>query len=134
MATDTNNLAQKDEWSYLFNNWDVISFADVKQIVDKEGIPSQQNSHARAIIEQLICARGETFIGSELSTFSSYIYRLRGYMPECKDKRYITTFNGYQSYEGNDSINESFAHSNLWRNRAFWSRDFNVAFKDLQYK
>lgn len=134
IATDTNNLAQKDEWSALFNNWNVISFADVEHVVDKEDIDIQKNSHGRAITEQLICARGELFIGSYLSTFSAYINRLRGYMPDVRDKRFITTFNGYQPWEDNDSVDESFANENLWKNRAFWCRDFAIAFRDLQYK
>ena len=41
-------------------------------------------------IEQLICARATTFIGTKLSTFSTYIYRLRGYMKEVSDKRFLT--------------------------------------------
>jgi hypothetical protein len=40
------------------------------------------------IIEQLICTRSIKFIGNKLSTLSSYIYRLRGYMNDIEDKNY----------------------------------------------
>jgi hypothetical protein len=42
------------------------------------------------MVEQYICARAKTFIGTKLSTFSSYIYRLRGYMDDITDKRFLT--------------------------------------------
>ena len=40
------------------------------------------------MIEQLICTRAKIFIGNDLSTFSSYIYRLRGYMRDIENKEY----------------------------------------------
>lgn len=46
-------------------------------------------------IEQLICSRSITFVGSFASTFSSYITRLRGYMPDIIDKRFITFSDKY---------------------------------------
>lgn len=47
------------------------------------------------ITEQIICSRAKTFIGSFASTFSSYITRLRGYMSDVHDKRYITFSTSY---------------------------------------
>ena len=44
-------------------------------------------------IEQLICTRARLFIGNQLSTFSSYIYRMRGYMADIADKRYYDNTN-----------------------------------------
>lgn len=40
------------------------------------------------IIEQLICTRSIKFIGNDLSTLSSYIFRMRGYMNDIEDKNY----------------------------------------------
>ncbi|MEN0006203.1 MAG: GlcNAc-transferase family protein [Bacteroidota bacterium] len=40
------------------------------------------------IIEQFICTRGIKFAGMKLSTLSSYIFRMRGYMDDIEDKQY----------------------------------------------
>lgn len=39
-------------------------------------------------IEQLVCAPARRFIGTDLSTFTSYIHRLRGYLPAADDNAY----------------------------------------------
>ncbi len=40
------------------------------------------------MVEQLICTRGVKFVGMQMSTFSSYIFRMRGYMSDIEDKGY----------------------------------------------
>ncbi|GJL82583.1 MAG: hypothetical protein DHS20C01_22170 [marine bacterium B5-7] len=42
-------------------------------------------------VEQVICATGRVFIGTELSTFSGYITRLRGYMASPDRNTYFHT-------------------------------------------
>jgi hypothetical protein len=32
------------------------------------------------LVEQIVCASGRQFVGTKMSTFSAYIYRLRGYL------------------------------------------------------
>jgi Glycosyltransferase (GlcNAc)/GDP-fucose protein O-fucosyltransferase len=49
------------------------------------------------IIEQLICTRALLFIGQELSTLSSYIYRLRGYMDDIENKEYYVNTSEYKA-------------------------------------
>lgn len=64
------------------NKYNIYFYEDVKtQEIQKDFI---------GITEQIICSRAKTFIGSRISTFSSYITRLRGYMGDVQDKRYIT--------------------------------------------
>jgi hypothetical protein len=43
------------------------------------------------IVEMIICAQANMFLGSVGSTFSGYIHRLRGYMPHVDDKRILFT-------------------------------------------
>jgi len=43
------------------------------------------------IVEMIICAQANMFLGSWASTFSGYIHRLRGYMPHVDDKRILFT-------------------------------------------
>jgi hypothetical protein len=51
------------------------------------------------IIEQLICSRSIKFIGNDLSTLSSYIYRIRGYMEDILDKNYYINTRPYQQVD-----------------------------------
>ena len=56
------------------------------------------------IIEKLICTRSKTFIGTKLSTLSSYVYRLRGYMNDIEDNRYCIVSEKYNQH--NDKVFE----------------------------
>ena len=67
-------------------------------------------------IEQLICARGRVFIGTDLSTFSSYITRIRGYMGAMENHPYIHTAHYHKpvlpgapqpEHRGRDYLHES---------------------------
>merc|ERR1711998_411682 len=54
--------------------------------------------HLIGMYEQLICAESNLFVGTRLSTFSSYIMRLRGYTPGLANKG---IFYGDVRYKGN---------------------------------
>lgn len=74
----------KDFFKPLRENYEIFFFEDlVKQLpyvtILKKWIP---------IIEQLICTRGKKFVGNKLSTLSSYVYRMRGFMNDITDKNY----------------------------------------------
>ena len=65
------------------------------------------------LVEQLICTRAIKFVGNELSTFSSYIYRLRGYMDDIEDKNYYV--NTYKFKETDQlSFIENSHHTGNW--------------------
>ena len=63
----------------LFFYEDVLAKVKVFEDFDVNWIP---------IIEQLICTRSIRFISNSHSTLSSYVYRLRGYMDDIKDKTF----------------------------------------------
>jgi endo-beta-N-acetylglucosaminidase D len=72
------------------------------------------------LVEQIICARSNKFIGNELSTVSSYIYRLRLYMSDVIDKSY---------YINNDTSLDIIKPSHRWYenwggNHLTWAKDF----------
>lgn len=71
IATDSSNL---NEFSELSKYYKLVFFKDVNNL-----LPGSVNHNLFGLIEQIICSHSELFIGTELSTFSSYIYRLRGY-------------------------------------------------------
>lgn len=78
------------------------------------------------IIEQLICSRAIKFIGNSHSTLSSYIYRLRGYMGDIKDKNfYINT----RPYTEQDQL----PFLQAVRFIANWAREFKDVW-DFTYK
>ncbi len=57
------------------------------EILKREAIPDELVGP----VEQVICATGRVFVGTELSTFSSYITRLRGYMASPDRNAYFHT-------------------------------------------
>jgi hypothetical protein len=56
-------------------HYDVMFAGDLVAL----GAPSHWSSWWRDCSEQIICAHGISFLGTRLSTYSSYIHRLRGY-------------------------------------------------------
>lgn len=81
IATDHND---KSFFEPLIQKYQVSFYDD---LVAKLQLPHFDEKWIPAI-EQLICTRGLKFIGMKYSTFSSYIYRLRGYMDDIADKNY----------------------------------------------
>jgi GDP-D-mannose 3',5'-epimerase len=74
------------------------------------------------IIEQLICTRAIKFVGNDLSTLSSYIYRLRGYMNDVHDKNYYINT---RRYSMDDQL--GFLHTpNFGGN---WTREYKDAWE-----
>ena len=77
--------ADKSFFSLLKQHYNIFFYDDVKHLIF-----SDINIDLIGPIEQIICTEAITFIGNKLSTFSSYIYRLRGYMKHITDKRFLT--------------------------------------------
>lgn len=67
------------------------------------------------LIEQLICTRSIKFIGNKLSTLSSFIYRMRGYMSDIDDKNYYLNTELYPD-------NPDFKNDNNYI--ANWAREY----------
>ena len=78
IATDSAELSEFDAVKLKHN---VITFRDALKQLDAEIM-----TVFHGIIEQIICSQGVKFFSHPLSTFSTYIHRLRGYMPNIHDK------------------------------------------------
>ncbi len=78
------------------------------------------NSNWIPILEQLICTRAIKFIGMKLSTFSSYIYRLRGYMSDISDKYYYLNGQEFRSDDQRDFRKDN-------RFIANWAREYKCS-------
>lgn len=115
IATDHKD---KDFFNPLRDYYDIIFFNDLN---DKFTF-LDLNENWIPIIEQLICTRAIKFIGTDLSTLSSYVYRLRGYMNDIENKSYyITTSEDTETndiyYESAISVNGGWAreYRNVWQ-------------------
>ncbi len=75
IATDEERDEIFEQLAAGFNSPRIICWADVEAVYD-EPIPFAWIG----ILEQLICVAARRFVGTDLSTFTAYINRLRGYV------------------------------------------------------
>jgi hypothetical protein len=119
ISTDIQN---KNELGELNSYYKVIVLSDVLSLLDKN-----MNKDLFGMIEQIVCARSMKFIGTQNSTFSTYIYRLRGYMKDINDKSYI--INTSSAIEVTSYIKD------CWKgNHNIWSREFTDGFDFINEK
>ena len=118
IATD---LKDKDQLGILCTYYNIIILKDVENLLNK-----YINIDLYGMIEQIVCSRAIKFIGTKNSTFSSYIYRLRGYMKDILDKSYIINtspkLNDYNLLENNWSGNQD-----------IWAREYENGFTFNNY-
>ena len=103
---------------YLVNFTNIINFTTI-------------NPNHIGMIEQIVCSSADIFIGTPLSTFTSYITRIRGYMnssyvtyPLVRNNLYNKTYYFMQKfmYQLNDKPR---------LNLPFWIREFADAFEGI---
>ena len=82
ISTDEKDLSFFEEFK---KRNETYFFKDVEHLLNTE------NPNITVLYEQLICSRAKRFIGSELSTYSTYLYRLRRYMGDLEDTNYYVT-------------------------------------------
>ena len=121
------------EGSYLYISTDVVNKKELGILNDKYKIfilkdvinlIKCDNEDFYGLIEQIICSRGEKFIGTKLSTYSNYIYRLRGYMNDIKNKNYYV--NTELNTQDNKIEQEWYIEMNCLDQ--IWSREFKDGF------
>jgi hypothetical protein len=127
------------EGSYLYISTDIVNKKDLGILNDKYKIfifkdvinlIKCDNEDFYGLIEQIICSRGEKFIGTKLSTFSNYIYRLRGYMNDITDKNYY--INTELNTPDNKIEQEWYIEMNCLDQ--IWSREFKDGFNFTKSK
>jgi hypothetical protein len=116
IATDQND---KSFFNLLSDHYTLYFYNDIQ---DKVNIYSDFDNNYIPIIEQLICTRSIKFIGNKLSTLSSYIYRLRGYMNDIEDKNYYINTEKYSLADQGVFFEEN-------RYIANWAREYKDAWQ-----
>lgn len=102
------------------------TFKAVRFLSDFEPVVAGLNQNYLGMIEQVICANSHTFIGTPLSTFTSYITRMRGFMNNTIEGAGVYTRSYYfmknQMYQ---------LHQKPHMFTPFWVREFVEAFQNI---
>lgn len=110
IATDHKD---KSFFDIFKTKYDVVFYEDIQKQIEHLDVYNIWIP----IIEQLICTRSLKFIGTKLSTLSSYVFRLRGFMSDISDKNY------YINTEYTSTDNQKFfTEDNKYI--ANWARDY----------
>jgi hypothetical protein len=93
------------------------------------------NPNYYGMIDQLVASRGVVFVGAFYSTFSGYIYRLRGYHAQ-KQKLSGYDYGRINSYyyvpESHLEFRNVMQHYNSVQ-QSFWQQEFPVCWRDINH-
>jgi GDP-fucose protein O-fucosyltransferase len=85
------------------------------------------------MIEQLVCAKGDKFVGTYYSTFSGYINRVRGYHA-LKSKTSDAQKGILNSeYVGQDGYFRTALKTYMSASRDFWHREWPIGWRDIDF-
>ena len=127
IATDERN---KTFFDPLREHYELVFLDDFIELL------SGVDSHYYGMIEQLVAAQGNVFVGSLFSTFTGYIHRLRGYHSHKRQ------WPGYEMgalptsyyFTPNPMAHKrKVMHEYHALEPAFWQREFPMAWRDLDH-
>lgn len=118
IATDEKNATFFDPFRAAFK--EVHFLSDFDDAGDSFGLQQLPRNHM-GMVEQVICASADIFIGTPLSTFSGYITRMRGYMVPSVAGIYERTYY-YMQKHMHQQRDDPHMHV------PFWPREFVEAF------
>ncbi|MFT5611802.1 MAG: hypothetical protein ACI9LU_002310 [Polaribacter sp.] len=114
VASDETKDCVFDELAAKLRCPKIFRWEDAESVV-KEPIPFAWIGP----LEQLICAGARRFVGTDLSTFTSYIHRLRGYM-QSKDQNLYFHNRHYSSVPKPTTADDFRGRNYLKENPLFW--------------
>jgi hypothetical protein len=104
---------------------------DIYFLEDFSDLVKDMNPNLLGMVEQVVAAQGKTFHGTQLSTFTAYINRLRGYY-STRDQADGYEMGIIKSYVF--SPNEQFKFDKYKPIIApFWMKEFPVAWRDIDF-
>jgi hypothetical protein len=118
VATDDDPENFKKSFIHLFEKrYKIITLQDYKHIfsqIDEKWVP---------LVELIICSQGRAFVGTSYSTMTSYIHRVRGYMPFVVNKNFYFTSVEYE----NETVGQEEPYIG-------WDREFQRGFRPIMEK
>lgn len=104
---------------------------DIYFLEDFSDLVKDMNPNLLGMVEQVVAAQGKTFHGTQLSTFTAYINRLRGYY-STRDQSDGYEMGIIKSYVF--SPNEQFKFDKYKPIRTpFWMKEFPAAWRDIDF-
>jgi hypothetical protein len=104
---------------------------DVYFIEDFSDAVKDLNPNLLGMVEQVVAAQGKTFHGTQLSTFTAYINRLRGYY-SIRDQSDGYDMGIIKSYVFSDDRQFTFDKYKPIR-MPFWMKEFPAAWRDIDF-
>lgn len=127
ISTDERPEIIKEHYvSILAEKYHVITMHDIKHHYD-----DTYPSNWLGVIEQVICSRAVKFVGTKLSTFSSFIVRMRGYMQDISDKEtYFTDTHYPDKYDDPQVFSKTYpTWAAFWNKYAIWGREYTESWE-----
>ena len=108
-----------------------IQYYDVHFLDDFKHLLSGLSTNYYGSLDQLVASQGEIFFGTKSSTFSAYIYRMRGYHSD-KQKLKGHKNGSTESYILAPEKDKNMLQQYAPIHKPFWSREFPVAWQDIE--
>jgi GDP-fucose protein O-fucosyltransferase len=85
------------------------------------------------MIEQLVCSRGDKFVGTLYSTFTSYVNRVRGYHAQKSQSPEALKGMLSSEYMGYGGSFRNIHHEYMSANRELWAREWPIGWRDIDH-
>lgn len=85
------------------------------------------------MIEQLVCARGDKFVGTYYSTFTAYANRVRGYHAQKSQSRDSVKGIINSEYLGHNGAYRDVMKMYNSAHKDFWSREWPIGWRDIDH-
>jgi hypothetical protein len=85
-------------------------------------------------VESIVCSRARTFVGTQKSTFSGYIHRMRGYMNDVGQKEPFEAQATYPHHYYHSLVGASwsrFPHGAFGGGHPYWGREYKEAWEGV---
>jgi len=124
ISTDEKN---KTFFQPMFNHYKILFLDDFKHLLQGT------DPNFFGMIEQLIAARGDKFVGTYYSTFTAYINRIRGYHAQ-KNKLPSYLQGAINSeYTGHNGAYREVLHKFVAVHKDAWTREWPTAWRDIDH-
>ena len=123
IATDERNKTYFEPFS---KHYDVCFLDDFKHVI--EGV----NSNYYGVIDQLVAAKGDAFVGTFWSTLSAYVNRMRGYY-SVRDKLPGYEKGQLKSYYFMPQHKQKVMTRYFATNGGLWAHEFPTSWRDIDF-